>query len=259
MAEPLSNTGLTSLEAESYWQESRGPLASLLFMTPLLLLYEGGVLVFGSGGVRNGADAWLRSLLDTLGFSGYFLLPVLTVGILLAWHHTTRKPWRVHGWVLSAMLVESAVLGLLLVGIAHLQGKLFEPILSAEMPKENALTTVAIVNNSIGQTAARLIGFFGAGIYEEVLFRLLLLPVVAALLGAAGLSPMKRAWGAIAITSLIFSTAHYIGPYGDVLQLYTFTFRFLAGMLFALLFVYRGFGIAAGTHALYDIFVGLFP
>ena len=89
MAEPLSNAGPTSLETESYWQQSRGPFASLLFMTPLLLLYEGGVLVFGSGGIRNGADAWLRSLLDTLGFSGYFLLPVLTVGILLAWHQST--------------------------------------------------------------------------------------------------------------------------------------------------------------------------
>ena len=33
---------------------------------------------------------------------------------------------------------------------------------------------------------------------------------------------------------------------------------FLAGGFFAVLFVYRGFGIAAGTHALYDIFVGLF-
>lgn len=257
MAEPVANAGPTSPQTESYWQQSRGPFASLLFMTPLLLLYEGGVLVFGSGGIRNGADAWLRSLLDMLGFSGYFLLPVLTVGILLAWHHITRKPWRVRGWVLSGMLVESALLGLILVGIAHLQGILFAPFISAGMPHDQALTTVAIESHSFSQTAARLIGFFGAGIYEEVLFRLLLLPVVAALLGAAGLSPRKRAWGAIAITSLIFSAAHYIGPYGDVLQLYTFTFRFLAGTLFALLFVYRGFGIAAGTHALYDIFVGL--
>ena len=256
MAELSSTAGPASLQRESYWQESRGPLASLLFMTPLLLLYEGGVLIFGSGGVRNGADAWLRSLLDMLGFSGYFLLPVLTVGMLLAWHHTTRKPWRVRGWVLSGMLVESSILGLILVGIAHLQGELFAPFLSAGMSNEFSCTTVA-VGGSVGRTVAKLVGFFGAGFYEEVLFRLLLLPVVAVLLGAAGFSPRKRAWGAIAITSLIFSAAHYIGPYGDVLQVYTFTFRFMAGVLFALLFVYRGFGIAAGTHALYDIFVGL--
>jgi hypothetical protein len=257
MAEPLPNDSLPTLAPESYWRQSRGPLASLLFVTPLLVLYEGGVLVFGSRGIRNGADAWLRSLLDTLGFSGYFLLPVLTVGMLLAWHHTTRKPWRVRGGVLSGMLAESAALGLILVGIAHLQGILFRPFLATALPNDVSSFTVAIVTASFGQTTARLIGFFGAGIYEEVLFRLLLLPVVAALLGAVGLSPRQRAWGAIGITSSIFSIAHYIGPYGDVLQVYTFTFRFLAGALFALLFVYRGFGIAAGTHALYDIFVGL--
>jgi hypothetical protein len=34
-------------------------------------------------------------------------------------------------------------------------------------------------------------------------------------------------------------------------------FRFLAGALFAVVFVLRGFGIAAGAHALYDIYVGM--
>ena len=67
-----------------------------------------------------------------------------------------------------------------------------------------------------------------------------------------------RNLGAVVITSLLFSAAHYIGPQGDSWQLYSFVFRFLAGGFFAVLFVYRGFGIAAGTHALYDIFVGLF-
>lgn len=256
MAEPTSNVSPLPLATESYWQQSRGPLASLYFMTPLLLLYEGGVLIFGSSGIRNGADAWLRDLLDALGFSGYFLLPILTVGLLLAWHHTTRKPWRVRGTVLSGMLVESAVLGLILVGIAHVQGWLFAPFHADSTTHETMLASV-VVEGSFGQTAASLIGFFGAGIYEEVMFRLLLLPVVAAMLGAAGAKPWQRAWGAVVITSLLFSAAHYIGPHGDKLQLYTFTFRFLAGTMFAVLFVYRGFGIAAGTHALYDIFVGL--
>ena len=255
MAEPTTYTEEIepSQGPRGYWRQSRSPLASLYFMIPLLLLYEGGVLLFGSSGIRNGADAWLRNLLDASGFSGYFLLPVLTVGLLLAWHHVTHDPWRVPGRILLGMLVESAVLGALLVGVAHLQGMLFAPFLSLT---EDAIVRLA-VGGSFGETVARLIGFFGAGIYEEVLFRLLLLPLVAALIGLAGATPRQRAWGAVIITSLIFSAAHYIGPHGDVLQLYTFTFRFLAGMIFAVLFVYRGFGIAAGTHALYDIFVGL--
>ncbi len=50
-----------------YWQQSRRPLVSLAFILPLLALYEGGVLLLGPSAIRNGADVWLRQLLDQLG------------------------------------------------------------------------------------------------------------------------------------------------------------------------------------------------
>ncbi len=62
---------------------------------------------------------------------------------------------------------------------------------------------------------------------------------------------------AVVVTSALFSAAHYAGAHGETFDWFSFCFRFLAGAFFALLFVYRGFGIAAGTHALYDIFVGV--
>ena len=40
---------------------------------------------------------------------------------------------------------------------------------------------------------------------------------------------------------------------------YVFLFRMMAGVFFALLFQLRGFGVAAGTHACYDVLVGLAP
>ena len=40
------------------------------------------------------------------------------------------------------------------------------------------------------------------------------------------------------------------------MEWFSASFRCLAGIFFATLFVYRGFGIAAGTHALYDVLVG---
>jgi membrane protease YdiL (CAAX protease family) len=63
---------------------------------------------------------------------------------------------------------------------------------------------------------------------------------------------------AIIVTSLLFSAAHYIGPHGESFGLFTFVFRFVAGLFFGLLFVFRGFGIAAGSHAGYDVLVGVF-
>src|SRR5262245_11493587 len=75
-----------------YWQQSRRPLASLAFVTPLLLVYEAGVLWLGPQAMRNGADVWLRQLLDLMGFSQYFLLPLLTLGLLSGWHYVSRQP-----------------------------------------------------------------------------------------------------------------------------------------------------------------------
>ena len=103
---------------------------------------------------------------------------------------------------------------------------------------------------------ARLIGFCGAGLYEEVLFRLLLIPTVLWGLKQIGFSSLAAGIGSLILTSLLFSAAHYVGPLGDTFALYSFTFRTLAGVFFATLFLLRGFGIAAGSHAMYDLVIG---
>jgi membrane protease YdiL (CAAX protease family) len=139
------------------------------------------------------------------------------------------------------MALESVFWAAVLVGIARLQGRWWP--LAAVIEPEGLV--------------ARFVAFCGAGLYEEVLFRLLLLPALAWLLAQLGFSTPAAAIGGIVVSSLLFSLAHYVGPLGDTFSLYSFTFRFLAGMFFAVLFVTRGFGIAAGTHAVYDLLVGL--
>ncbi len=242
----LSMCGEAALQLdEGYWAESRHPWPSLVFIAPLLAVYEGGLLFLGPHGVRNGADAWLRQLLSMLGFGEYFLLPVLTVCILLGWHHTTRQSWRLRPGLLSGMAGECVLLSFCLFLLLKLQAVLFQPgLLPAEL--------------SIGGVIGTAVGYLGAGIYEELLFRLILLSGLAALLKWLGLQQRwPRMVAAVLLSSLLFAAAHYVGPYGDTLHLFSFTFRFLAGVFFSLLFVYRGFGIAAGTHAGYDILVGV--
>jgi membrane protease YdiL (CAAX protease family) len=239
----------------NYWRESRRPLTSLAFVLPLLALYEGGLLVLGPHAVRNGADVWMRYLLDLAGFGQYYFLPLLTIGLLLAWHHLSRDRWRVSLLVLYGMCVESCLLGLALVGIATLQRSFFA---WCAQPHLAGAVAANISGAGPAHFLGRLVGFFGAGIYEEVLFRLLLLPLVAALLKLVGARPPWPILGAIVLTSIAFSAAHYIGPHGDKWELFSAFLRLVAGAFFATLFVYRGFGIAAGTHALYDIFVGFF-
>jgi membrane protease YdiL (CAAX protease family) len=103
----------------------------------------------------------------------------------------------------------------------------------------------------------QVVAFCGAGLYEEVLFRLLLFSAAARLAGLAGLGGWWKIAAAVASTSLLFALAHYVGAGGDAWALPSFCFRFLAGAFFALLFVSRGFGITAGTHAAYDVLVGV--
>jgi len=236
-----------TLPLENYWRQARLPLTSLAFVSPLLVVYELGMLLAGPQALRNGADVWLRQLLDVLGLSQYLLLPALTAGILLAWHHTTGERWRVSPPVLYGMAAESLVLAVCLVGIARAQSSL----LTLEGAPFAAATAEA------PGFFARLVLYIGAGIYEELLFRLILLSALAWTLRSCGATRGQSYAAAIVVTSVLFSLAHYVGPHGDEIRLASFVFRSLAGAFFAVLFVARGFGIAVGAHAGYDILVGL--
>ena len=99
----------------------------------------------------------------------------------------------------------------------------------------------------------------GAGLYEELLFRVILVS------GLLLLARRVLKWGpklantfAVAAGALIFSAFHYVGAYGDPLRLDSFVFRTIAGVAFSALYVFRGFGITAWTHALYDVLVLVF-
>jgi len=237
----------------AYWREARRPLTSLAFILPALAIYEIGVLLLGPAAMRNGADLWLRDFLELFGLGQYFLLPVLTAALLMAWHHTTGDNWQVSAGVLAGMLLECVVMGLTLVAIGRVQGTLLQSLVG---PGNHSVAAQWSLRH--WSIAGRTVGFLGAGIYEELLFRLMLLPMAVGLWQLAGGSRRMRLVVAIVVTSLIFSGAHYWGPQGERFEAYSFLFRFLAGGFFGLLFVHRGFGVAAGTHALYDIFVGVF-
>ncbi len=244
--------------AENYWAESARPLTSLVFVAPLLVTYEAGVRILGAQAARNGADVWMRRVLEWLDFDQYFLLPILAVCILLGWHYTTRQPWSVSRRVLSGMVVECLLLAVFLRVVLHVQGAVWQAL--GQSWTSASPVTAALDVAGIG---GRLIGFLGAGVYEELLFRLILLSLA---IGIIGRVRVGRRWGvaaAVVLTSVVFALAHYVGRNGEPLALgqmafwFSFFFRFLAGVFFSLLFLYRGFGIAAGAHAMYDILVGL--
>jgi hypothetical protein len=214
---------------------------SLAFILPMLLAYETGILMLGPKAVHNGAAVWLQNLLAAFGLGQYVLLPLATCGILLGWHHVSKQPWKFSPWVLAGMLGESLALAILLLIVYRGY--------SSVLP----LTSSPAL--SLSQQTGELLGYFGAGIYEELLFRVILLSLIAAIVRYAG-APHRASLvtGAI-VSSIIFAAAHYqlFAGSGDAFTWASFAFRTLAGIYFAAIFSLRGFGIAAGAHALYDV------
>jgi hypothetical protein len=228
-------------------------MPSLVFVLPLMLAYELAVLWQGgtsAGALRTGADSWLRQVLEAAGLKDQWFLPLLLVVILLGWQVTSSLDWRFSPSVLVGMVLESFVLAVALVGISRLIDQGFALIEHHSPP---ALATASRGN---GATLVPLIGFLGAGVYEEALFRLVLVPV---LFGALRLlqAPVVMA-SALAVTgsALFFSLAHHAGSPGEAFTWFAFVFRWMAGVFFAWVFIIRGFGVAVGTHTAYDILVG---
>ena len=110
-----------------------------------------------------------------------------------------------------------------------------------------------------GSISGSLIGdlglAIGAGLFEELLFRVIL----TTLLIKVTLKTIRVKWLAILISilvaSFLFSLAHYVGNAADTLEFYSFLFRFLAGIWFTTLYSLRGFSIVCMSHAFYDIMV----
>jgi hypothetical protein len=242
--------------SEHYVHVTRSPLVSLIFVLPLLALYEVGIAWLGPetpGAYRTGADGWMRSVLGELGLTDRWIVPLALILGLLVWQSIEPGPWRVRPRWLLGMFLESAGFAVALVAISHMVDLGFQ-----RWEGHSLLETAASSAASGAPASARWateLGFLGAGIYEEAMFRLLLVPLVYGL-GRLVHTPETIAGSlAITVSAVAFALAHHAGTPGEPFTWYAFVFRWLAGIAFAAVFVYRGFGIAVGAHAFYDIVV----
>lgn len=235
----------------TYYRDSREPRYSILFAIPLLLAYEAIAWFLADpsgGGVRNGADVILKSLFITFGGPrGLLLFDVIlaSVSLWLIVRDWRRHPGDLRAIVFAKMMAESAILAVL-VGV--IIGRVTSTL----------LRYLVLGPTSSLDLPSQLMVSLGAGIYEELLFRVILVGSLAwAGKRLMGWTPRTAGIVACIIGALLFSAFHYVGPYGDPLELSSFLFRALAGLTFSAIYLLRGFGITAWTHALYDIFVTL--
>lgn len=239
----------------SYWEATRLPVPSLLFVAPMVAVYEVAVILLGGGdgdaaALRSGADAWLRRGLAAAGLSSPWFLPLLLVVILMGWQIARSREWRFSPSILAGMIAESLIWAIALVGVGRLVDLGFSYLERGGTP------ILALEARAPASNLSVLIGYVGAGVYEETLFRLMLVPTFYAILRVLQMPQVLASSWAVTASALLFALAHHAGIPSEAFTWYAFIFRWLAGVFFAWVFVLRGFGIAVGTHTAYDILVG---
>ena len=99
------------------------------------------------------------------------------------------------------------------------------------------------------------VSFVGSGIYEELIFRIMILVPIIYWASRISKDHKLSMIAGVVLVSLIFAALHYnvLNPAGNPFELSSFSFRFVASTVFCTLFLFRGFGIAVGTHVAYDV------
>jgi membrane protease YdiL (CAAX protease family) len=187
------------------------------------------------------------------GAVGNILPPLAVIAILFFWHLARKDPWDFEPKLYAGMFGESILwaIPIFVIGLAVLRNtNAGMAYLQAAAPPP-----IASTNQLPWQTESIL--SIGAGIYEELLFRLIAIIFLNIILVDIFEMRVQTAIPIIIVTSaILFAAYHLLGA--EPFNLATFTFRSAMGVYLAGIFIYRGFGIAVGTHTTYDLIVVAF-
>ncbi len=274
---------------DSYLERTSRPIYAIIFLLPFIIFYEVGTFsintdVLNQSKIRVAAFVWLQNMLESMGFGIKFAWvapPLAVIVILIALQITSRKQWSFRLRDLLPMSLECILLAVPLIVLTLFMGSSAGPAgnVSRFNHKETQTQNVSLPINSTvagynlpllnaeadettgGQSLlANIITGIGAGIYEELVFRLILICLLMLLFqDVLRLTHKNSIVLAVLISAALFSAHHHIDLFSgqpnanDPFNSIRFAFRTIAGIYFAVLFAIRGFGITAGTHAFYDI------
>ncbi|HLX62010.1 MAG TPA: CPBP family glutamic-type intramembrane protease [Planctomycetota bacterium] len=239
-------------------------------MLPFLLAYEIG-LVLMPADVINGGDAIVMRLgapiIKNLGVSGSFVSVLFIAAAFIVWQVRRKGSWKIRAPILATMFLESLFFAVLLFlmlqfFVQHVTDEPRGGRGRTAMQSPQAVPAARLVpcakHAVTGTVGLRdFVLFCGAGVFEELVFRVMLLGLLMLVL--TRLLHMEHAYAAawsVALGAIIFSAFHHMGG-GERFEWNAFIQRFFAGLYFSAIYFNRSFGVAAASHALYDILVGL--
>ena len=285
-----STSQLFNFAKDSYLERTSRPISAIVFLLPFIIFYEFGTIlintdVLNQSQVRVVAFVWLQNLLEYLGFGSrvaWVAPPLVVVVILIALQLVSRKQWRFCLGDVWPMAVECIFLAVPLIVLSLFLNRPAKPQgdisrydnnairIQAEAPPSHLLAaehSLSLSNIGTGSIEpgsqsllANIVTGIGAGIYEELVFRLILICLLMLFFqDLLRLTHKNSIILSVLISAALFSAHHHVifvdGQFGRTVA-FTWTefgFRTIAGIYFAILFAIRGFGVAAGTHAFYDI------
>ncbi len=235
-----------SEKVQHYFTSTHTLLYSYLISLPLLLAYE--VLIFiaqpdAEQVVRISVDVWIKRLFSYIGQDvlSITLIFVALLGVVVLYRERNRLSTLKLSYF-GGMIVESSI-------YAFILALLISATVSNLM---QMLQTSPIEQLSLLQQFALSLG---AGIYEELFFRVILVSALLFIFEKIFAKKYISYASAIILAAIIFSLVHYVGVMGDPFTFGSFLFRFLFGLALNAIYIWRGFGMAAWTHAIYDLMV----
>jgi hypothetical protein len=225
-----------------YFKHTSSLLYGVIVSIPLAIYYEISMILANRGmeaEVRNAADVMFKRLFESIGYDGplagvimfafLFIIAAIAQGA-----HKEKEGIKIHWHFYPVLIAESALYAMLLFALMAISMNAMAP-------------AMAISPVDIGYA-------LGAGVYEELLFRAILLSGLLFLAGK--IKTHTTVWKVLAvlISALFFAGAHYVGAVGDTFSWISFLTRTLGGLLLGFVFMLRGLGAAVYTHAIYDIY-----
>jgi hypothetical protein len=185
-------------------------------------------------------------LFSFLGEAPALIMSLVCLGIVLLWHGRSRDHWEFDARHLPIVLGESVVLGAMI----------FFAVNAIRFAFAWELQKVSRIDVSLLDWMSFVSRNCGTSVFEEIWFRLMLL--------GGGVMLLRRLPGsfrgyfplAIISSSLVFSALHYSNwnPAGDPFDWLGFVCRFLIGVAFSLVFLFRGLSVAMLSHLVYNVF-----
>jgi hypothetical protein len=231
----------------SYFHRVHRPLQCLVFISPLLIFYQTGAAFHPWQPGMAGGERWdvvafilMQRFFSLFGATGTYLPLLAVVGILVGWHLTRRDPWDFDWRLYAGMAVESVMWGI--------------PFFVIGMAIQQHIPSPGAAGLSRLPWETQVVLSVGAGIYEELMFRLIAIMVLSLLfVDVLELKPAAAVPLIVATSAVLFSAYHYLGT--ERFEMGTFAFRAVMGVFLAGIYVYRGYGITVGAHTVYDLIV----